>query len=154
MTEPNAHPMAAGHIPSYVTASDGSDFLFSFMAVFTLALILLIGVAYFTLHALPEKMAHKSNHPQFQLVGILALLALFTHNNIFWVAAILMAGFQIPDLAAPLRSIAEAIRGQGRQGKAQGPQAPRGGGPEPDSPEAGTPEHAAPAQAAPAAEGH
>ena len=114
MSTPSAHPMATGHIPSYVTAADGSDFLFTFMIYFTVILILLIGVAYFTLHALPERMAHTNNHPQFQLVGILALLALFTHNNIFWIGAILVAGFQIPDLAAPLRSIAEAIRERGQ----------------------------------------
>ncbi|KIC37006.1 hypothetical protein [Leisingera sp. ANG-M7] len=147
MTTPNAHPMAAGHIPSYVTAADGSDFLFTFMAVFTIVLILLIGVAYFTLHALPEKMAHKSNHPQFQLVGILALLALFTHNNIFWVAAILMAGFQIPDLAAPLRAIADAVRGLGREPDA--PAAQDGDAPQPE-----TAEEPAPKQAEPVAEGH
>lgn len=147
MTTPNAHPMAAGHIPSYVTAADGSDFLFTFMAVFTITLILLIGVAYFTLHALPEKMAHKSNHPQFQLVGILALLALFTHNNIFWVAAILMAGFQIPDLAAPLRSIADAVRGLGKEPEA--PAAQGGDTPPPDEPDAPVP-----VQGEPVAEGH
>ncbi|MFA3919019.1 hypothetical protein [Ruegeria hyattellae] len=110
MATPEIHPLAAEHIPSYVVAADGSDFLFNFMLVFTVSVILLIGVAYFTLHSVPEKMAHESNHPQFQLVGILALLALFTHNGIFWIAAILVAGFQIPDLAAPLRSIADAIR--------------------------------------------
>ena len=103
------HPMSTGHIPSYVVAADGSDFLFTFMVVFTVILIVLIGVAYFTLHAMPEKMAHNSNHPQFQLVGILALLALFTHNGLFWVAAILVAGFQIPDFGVQLRAIAEAI---------------------------------------------
>ncbi|MDA7963954.1 hypothetical protein [Ruegeria sp.] len=102
--------MATGHIPSYVVQADGSDFLFTFMLVFTVIVIILIGVAYFTLHAIPEKIAHQSNHPQFQLVGILALLALFTHNGLFWVAAILVAGFQFPDFAAPLRSIADAIR--------------------------------------------
>ncbi|WP_170419530.1 hypothetical protein [Ruegeria arenilitoris] len=102
--------MATGHIPSYVTQADGSDFLFNFMVIFTVGLILLIGVAYFTLHSIPEKMAHENNHPQFQLVGILALLALFTHNGLFWVAAILVAGFQFPDFAAPLRAIADAIR--------------------------------------------
>ncbi len=110
MSASSAHPMATGHIPSYVTAADGSDYLFTFMIYFTIALILLIGVAYFTLHALPERMAHGNNHPQFQLVGILALLALFTHNNVFWIGAILVAGFQIPDVAAPLRDIAGAIR--------------------------------------------
>ena len=80
------------------------------MLVFTVVVIILIGVAYFTLHSIPEKIAHQSNHPQFQLVGILALLALFTHNGLFWIAAILVAGFQFPDFAAPLRSIADAIR--------------------------------------------
>lgn len=109
METPELHPMATGHIPSYVVAADGSDFLFTFMVGFTVILIVLIGVAYFTLHAIPEKMAHSSNHPQFQLVGILALLALFTHNGLFWVAAILVAGFQIPDFGVHLRAIAEAI---------------------------------------------
>jgi hypothetical protein len=106
---PELHPMATGHIPSYVVAADGSDFLFTFMVFFTVILVLLIGVAYFTLHAIPEKMAHSSNHPQFQLVGILALLALITHNGLFWVAAILVAGFQIPDFGVHLRAITEAI---------------------------------------------
>nr|WP_170423298.1 hypothetical protein [Ruegeria arenilitoris] len=108
--------MATGHIPSYVTQADGSDFLLTFMFVFTVLVIVLIGVGYFTLHSIPEKIAHESNHPQFQLVGILALLALFTHNGLFWVAAILVAGFQFPDVAAPLRAIADAIRSLGKQG--------------------------------------
>ncbi len=110
MNSADIHPMATGHIPSYVTQADGSDYLFTFMVIFTVGLVVLIGVAYFTLHSIPEKMAHENNHPQFQLVGILALLALFTHNGIFWIAAILVAGFQFPDFAAPLRSIADAIR--------------------------------------------
>lgn len=110
MDSADLHPMATGHIPSYVTQADGSDFLFTFMLIFTVAVVVLIGVAYFTLHSIPEKMAHETNHPQFQLVGILALLALFTHNGIFWIAAVLVAGFQFPDFAAPLRAIADAIR--------------------------------------------
>ncbi len=110
MDSADIHPMATGHIPSYITQADGSDFLFTFMLIFTVGVVVLIGVAYFTLHSIPEKMAHETNHPQFQLVGILALLALFTHNGIFWIAAVLVAGFQFPDFAAPLRSIADAIR--------------------------------------------
>lgn len=115
MSTADLHPMATGHIPSYVTQADGSDFLFTFMLVFTVIVIVLIGVGYFTLHSIPEKIAHETNHPQFQLVGILALLALFTHNGLFWVAAILVAGFQFPDFAAPLRGIADAIRSLGPQ---------------------------------------
>ncbi|MEM7237620.1 MAG: hypothetical protein AAF501_07355 [Pseudomonadota bacterium] len=109
MELPELHPMATGHIPIYVAAADGSDYLFNIMIVFTVIVIILIGVSYFTLHSVPERMAHKSNHSQFQLVGILALLALFTHNGIFWIAAILVAGFQLPDFGGPLRAIADAI---------------------------------------------
>ncbi|WP_085821451.1 hypothetical protein [Ruegeria meonggei] len=112
--------MATGHIPSYVTQADGSDFLLTFMFIFTVLVIVLIGVGYFTLHSIPEKLAHESNHPQFQLVGILALLALFTHNGLFWVAAVLVAGFQFPDVAAPLRAIADAIRSLGTE-RSEGP---------------------------------
>lgn len=114
MTAADLHPMATGHIPRYVVAADGSDYLFSAMVVFFVVVVLLVGVGYLTLHSVPEKMAHENNHPQFQLVGILALLALFTHNGIFWVAAILVAGFQFPDFAAPLKNIADAIRSLGR----------------------------------------
>ncbi|MEM9248905.1 MAG: hypothetical protein AAGB05_09445 [Pseudomonadota bacterium] len=122
MDSAELHPMATGHIPRYIAAADGSDYLFNVMVVFAIIVIVLIGVTYFTLHAVPEKMAHKTNHPQFQLVGILALLALFTHNGLFWVAAILVAGFQIPDFAAPLRAIAEAIERNGnRRNDAAGP---------------------------------
>ncbi|SHF01417.1 hypothetical protein SAMN05444279_11434 [Ruegeria intermedia] len=128
MTGADIHPMATGHIPSYVTQADGSDFLFTFMVFFTVGVVVLIGVGYLTLHSVPEKMAHENNHPQFQLVGILALLALFTHNGIFWIAAILVAGFQFPDFAAPLRSIADAIRslapGRGLPPEPEAPPAP------------------------------
>lgn len=132
MDSADLHPMATGHIPSYITQADGSDFLFTFMLIFTVAVVVLIGVAYFTLHSIPEKMAHETNHPQFQLVGILALLALFTHNGIFWIAAILVAGFQFPDFAAPLRAIADAIRSlaPGQQTPEPDPE------PEPNQPEA------------------
>ena len=114
MTAADLHPMATGHIPRYVVAADGSDYLFSAMIVFFVVLVVLIGVGYLTLHSVPEKMAHENNHPQFQLVGILALLALFTHNGIFWIAAILVAGFQFPDFATPMRNIADAIRSLGQ----------------------------------------
>ncbi|NOD48197.1 hypothetical protein GS624_12845 [Ruegeria sp. HKCCD5849] len=114
MTAADLHPMATRHIPRYVVAADGSDYLFSAMVVFFVVLVVLIGVGYLTLHSVPEKMAHENNHPQFQLVGILALLALFTHNGLFWVAAILVAGFQFPDFATPLKNIADAIRSLGR----------------------------------------
>ena len=54
-------------------------------------------------------MAAGLGRAQYQLVGILALLALFTHENIFWVAALILAVVQIPDLQTPVRSIADSL---------------------------------------------
>jgi len=104
------HSMAPHHIPGFLPGPDGSDWLFSFTLAFLLLLVLLIGVAYFTLHALPEKMAHRANSAQMQLIGILSILALFTHNNLFWVMALLLAAIKLPDLATPLESIAQSFR--------------------------------------------
>jgi len=108
--EPSLHPLAPEHVPAYVTAADGSDSLFTVMIFFVVGLILLLGVAYFTLHALPERMAHKGNSTQLQLISVLAMLALFTHNNLFWVAALALAAFRPPDLAGPLNSMAQSLR--------------------------------------------
>lgn len=104
------HPMKPEHLPHYLAAADGSDYLFSIIVVFTVIVVLGLGVGYFTLHALPERMAHKAHATQLQLVSILALLALFTHNNIFWVAALVLAAFRPPDILSPLNSIASSLR--------------------------------------------
>ena len=104
------HPLAPHHLPPYFATADGSDFLFTAMVFFLLGVILLIGVAYFTLHALPEQIAHKGNATQLQLISILAMLALFTHNNIFWVAALVLAAFRPPDFITPLSSIAQSLQ--------------------------------------------
>lgn len=104
------HPLAPHHLPHYFATADGGDYLFTVMVYGVLGVILLIGVAYFTLHALPEQMAHKGNATQLQLISILAMLALFTHNNIFWVAALVLAAFRPPDFITPLSSIAQSLQ--------------------------------------------
>ncbi|CUH46187.1 hypothetical protein RUA4292_00351 [Ruegeria atlantica] len=69
MTPAELHPMATGHIPSYVTQADGSDFLLTFMFVFTILVIVLIGVGYFTLHSIPEKSRMNPTTLSFSLWG-------------------------------------------------------------------------------------
>jgi hypothetical protein len=61
------------------------------------------------LHSLPERMAHKSEKLQFEIVAILGLLALFTHIHLFWVAGLLLAMIDIPDFGTPIRSIADSV---------------------------------------------
>ena len=40
---------------------------------------------------------------------MLALLALFTHNHLFWIAALLLALVQFPDFSSPLGSMARSL---------------------------------------------
>lgn len=103
------HELAPHHLPSFITPPGDTDILFVIIAVGVLALIVWIGNFYFKLHALPEKMAHDANSTQLHLVGVLSLLALFTHNNVFWVIALLLAAVRLPDFATPLGAIVDRL---------------------------------------------
>lgn len=107
-----AHEMAPKHLPSFLPSPDGSDPLFTIIIVMVFVSALLIGTLYLRLHSLPEQMAHGASRSQFQLVAILGLLALFTHQTMFWVAALLLAVVIPPDYETPLKSIANSLRGK------------------------------------------
>jgi hypothetical protein len=79
------------------------------MGIFLVAALVWVGTLYLRLHSLPERMAHKSEKLQFEIVAILGLLALFTHIHLFWVAGLLLAMIDIPDFGTPLRSIAGSV---------------------------------------------
>lgn len=98
------------HAPFFITGPGETDVLMVVTAIFLLVVILLVGVFYLHLHALPDRMAHKANHTQLQLVGILTLLALFTHNHLFWIIALVLVAVQPPDFQTPLNSIARSLR--------------------------------------------
>jgi hypothetical protein len=70
------------------------------------------GNLFLRLHTLPERMAHKSQKLQFEIVAVLGLLALFTHVHLFWVAGLLLAFIDLPDFASPLRRMARALEKQ------------------------------------------
>lgn len=102
------HPLADPHLPPFITPPGETDVLMGVMIVFLIVMILIVGNLYLRLHALPERMAHRANKVQFEIVAVLALLALFTHNNLYWVAALLLALIRIPDFWTPLAIIAES----------------------------------------------
>jgi hypothetical protein len=108
MAEP-LHPVAIQHLPPFVTAPGETDVLFVAMAIFVLLAVIGIGIFYFKLHALPEQMAHSGQKVQFEIVAVLALLALFTHNHAFWIAGLLLALIPLPDFTTPLSSIAGSL---------------------------------------------
>ena len=103
------HPVAMHHLPPFVTAPGETDVLFLTMAVVVLVMVVGLGVFYFKLHALPEQMAHRGQKVQFQIVAVLGLIALFTHNHAFWIAGLLLALVPFPDFATPLSSIARSL---------------------------------------------
>ena len=104
------HPLAPPSLPPFVGAADGSDPLFSAIIFIVILAVLGVGVFYLKLHAIPEQLAHKHGNTQSQLIMVLALLALFTHNNIFWVAALIIALLKLPDFLTPLNNISESLK--------------------------------------------
>lgn len=104
------HPSAPHHLPAFITAPGETDLFLNGAAIFLVVIALLLGSVYFRLHALPEHMAHRNaNKLQFEVVAVLALLGLFTHNNTFWVAALLLALVPIPDFHAPIATMARSL---------------------------------------------
>ena len=104
------HPLAPHTLPPFIGTADGGDPLFSAIIYIVIFAVLGVGVVYLKLHAIPEQLAHKHGNTQSQLIMVLALLALFTHNNIFWVAALILALLKLPDFLTPLNNISESLK--------------------------------------------
>ena len=125
------NPAAPHHLPIFITAPGQADVLFNVMAIFLVVMILGLVVFYFRLHALPERLAHKGQKVQFEIVAVLGLISLFTHNHIFWIAGLLLALIPIPDFSTPLGRMADSLTTMaGRRKPAQSVDAP----PEPGIP--------------------
>jgi hypothetical protein len=103
------HPVAPDHLPAFITAPGNTDVLMVVVGIILIAAVLGVGNLYLTLHTLPERMAHKSQKLQFEVVAVLGLLALFTHNHLFWVIGLFLAMVDLPDFGTPLRRIAGSV---------------------------------------------
>jgi len=103
------NPAAPHHLPSFITAPGETDVLLVIMAIILFLGVLGFGILFLRLHTLPERMAHKSQKIQFEIVAVLGLLALFTHIHAFWVAGLLLALIDVPDLGSALGRIAGSV---------------------------------------------
>ncbi|WP_247527543.1 hypothetical protein [Bradyrhizobium sp. 199] len=103
------HPAAPHHLPFFLPGPDGSDALMVVMGIFLIVVLFWVGTLYWKLHSLPERMAHKSQKLQFEIVAVLGLISLFTHMHIFWIAGLLLAMIDLPDFSTPLRTIAGSV---------------------------------------------
>ena len=103
------HPAAPHHLPGFITAPGDTDTLMVVVGIFLIGAVLMVGIFYLHLHTMPERMAHKSQKLQFEIVAVLGLLALFTHNHLFWVIGLFLAMIDLPDFSTPLRRIAGSV---------------------------------------------
>ena len=108
MTE-SLNPAANHHLPAFITGPGETDWLMVVTAIMLVLGILAFGLLFLRLHTLPERLAHKSQKIQFEIVAVLGLLALFTHIHLFWVLGLLLALIDIPDFGSYLGRIAGSV---------------------------------------------
>jgi hypothetical protein len=130
------HPMTPHHLPFYMAKPGETDVLMIVMGIFLLLAVLGVGNIYLHLHSLPERLAHKGQKLQFEIVAVLGLISLFTHMHIFWIAGLLLALVDLPDFGTSLSRIAGSVEKIADN----------------ESPSESPAEKAAPVQATPAAE--
>lgn len=115
----------SSHLPWFIVSPGQTDALLVVAAVSLIVAVLLLGVAFFWLHSLPERLGHKKL--QFEIVAVLGLISLFTHIHLFWVIGLVLALIDLPDFTTPLRRIAgslEKMSGSEPAVSTEGQQAP------------------------------
>jgi hypothetical protein len=103
-----ANPIATHHLPFFITPPGQTDVLYNITMVFVIAMIVLFGVIFLTIHSLPERLAHRTKKIQLDIVAVLCLLALLTNEHVLWLAALLLAYIDLPDFITPITRIARA----------------------------------------------
>ena len=101
--------MTPHHLPFYIVKPGETDVLMIVTGIFLVLALLGVGNIYLKLHSLPERMAHKSKKILLDLIALLCLLALLTHEHLFWFAAIVLAFIDIPDFLSQVNRIARSV---------------------------------------------
>ncbi|WP_171236200.1 hypothetical protein [Ruegeria sp. HKCCA6837] len=94
---------AMARLPFWVTPPGETDGFLIVVGILLVVVLLGFGALYFTVQAIPDRMAAGAHKVQMQLVGVLGLISLFTLNNAFWIAAILIAAVPLHEIL-PLKS--------------------------------------------------
>ncbi|WP_323825641.1 hypothetical protein, partial [Pseudomonas aeruginosa] len=77
------HPIGPHHLPFYIIAPGETDWLMVVTGLGLIGAVFSVGLLYWYLHSLPERMAHKTQKLQFEVVAVLGLIALFTHEHLY-----------------------------------------------------------------------
>ena len=96
------------YLPWYVTGPGGTDVLFGLVALALVLIVIGFGALYFTIQSIPDRLVKGTSKTQMQIVGLLGLVSLFTMNNLYWVAALLLAAVRLPDLVSLFKSQARS----------------------------------------------
>jgi hypothetical protein len=103
------NPAAVGHPPAYFVEPGSADVLMWIIAAVVVLAILGTGLLFLTLHSLQERIAHKRQKLQFEIVAVLGLLALLTHIHWFWIAGLILALIDLPDFTGLFRRMAGSL---------------------------------------------
>jgi len=97
-------------LPWFVAGPGQSDLLMIVVGIFLILSVFAFGVLMLRLHHLPEHIAQKGQKVQYQVVATLGLLAMFTHENMLWIAGLFLAMIDLPDFSGPLSRIAASVK--------------------------------------------
>ena len=92
-------------LPFWVTPPGQTDGFLVVVGLVLVAALLGFGALYFTIQAIPDRMAAGAHKVQMQLVSVLGLISLFTLNNAFWIAAILIAAVPLHEVFPSMKSM-------------------------------------------------
>ncbi len=104
-----AGQLHVGHLPFFITPPGHTDVLLIVVGVLLALGVLGLGALFLTIHSLPERIAHRSKKLQLEIVAVLCLLALLTHEHLFWVVALVLALVDLPDISTPVKRMAAAL---------------------------------------------
>ncbi|MBE1284701.1 MAG: hypothetical protein GJ676_15425 [Rhodobacteraceae bacterium] len=100
---------ALERLPFWVTPPGETDGFMMVVGFVLVATLLGFGALYFTIQAIPDRMAAGAHKVQMQLVSVLGLISLFTLNNAFWIAAILIAAVPLHEVFPSLKPVEHTL---------------------------------------------
>ncbi len=65
------HPITPHDLPGFIIAPGDTDTLMVVVGIILIGAVLMVGIFYLHLHTMPERMAHKSQKLQFEIVAVL-----------------------------------------------------------------------------------
>jgi hypothetical protein len=121
MNEPT-NTVIQEHLPFFITGPGEADLLFTAVNILLVLVVIGFGALYFTIQAIPDRLAEGTSKTQMQIVGILGLVSLFTMNNTLWVAGLLLAAVRIPDFVTPFKSMSRSLKKISMERQSQAPE--------------------------------